>query len=140
MRSQEPKIEINNKAGCDIDLNLVEKVVRIFCRVYKISGKSEISLAFVSDREMRKLNFYCRGADRITDVLSFEGEGNFFGEIIMDYSQIKRQAKNSKTGAKDELIFVLVHGLLHLAGHDDDSERNMIKMIKSGKRFMKKYL
>lgn len=134
------KIEINNKANYKINFKLVEKVINIFSKIYKINKNKEISLAFVSDAEIKKLNFKYRGFNKITDVLSFVGEGDFLGEIIINYNQIKRQAPDFKNSAEKELIFILVHGLLHLVGYNDEIEEEKNKMIKLGEKFIKNYL
>ena len=134
------KIEINNQTNCKIDLRQVEKVVKVFSRVYKIDKNKEISLAFVGDAEIKKLNKSYRGLNKPTDILSFPGEGDFFGEIIIDYDQIKRQAVDFKNSAEKELIFILTHGLLHLIGHDDKTDKKREKMIKIGEQFIKNYL
>ncbi|MDP2736198.1 MAG: rRNA maturation RNase YbeY [bacterium] len=133
------KIEINNQTDYKIDLKLIKKVVTVFTRVYKIKNK-EISIAFVSDAEIKKLNFTYRGLNQATDVLSFAGEGDELGEIIIDYDQIKRQAGDFKNNAEKELIFILVHGLLHLVGHDDKTDEDREQMIKMGEKFIKNYL
>jgi len=133
------KIEINNKADYKINLKLIKKVVAVFSRVYKIKNK-EFSLAFVSDAEIKKLNLTYRGLNQATDVLSFPGEGDYFGEIIIDCNQTKRQAGKFKNSAEKELIFILTHGLLHLIGHDDKTDRQRKKMIKIGEKFIKNYL
>jgi len=133
------KIEINNQANYKIDLKLIEKVVKTFGRVYKIKNK-ELSLAFVGDAEIKKLNSAYRGLKMATDVLSFAGDGDYFGEIIIDYNQIKRQAGNFKNNAEEELIFILTHGLLHLSGYDDKTDEDRETMIKIGEEFIKKYL
>lgn len=131
------KIDINNRANYKIDLALVKQVAARFARVYKIKAK-EISIAFVSDAEMKKINQTYRGLNRPTDVLSFEGEGDDFGEIILDYNQIKRQAGKFDNSAHEELIFILVHGLLHLLGYNDETEKEKAEMIKMGEQFIKK--
>lgn len=128
-------IEINNKTKSKIDTRLVEKVAEKFFDKYKIKNKS-VSIAFVGDTVMAKLNNQYRKKNKPTDILSFSGEGKDFGEIIIDYSQIKRQAlKYSKT-VKDELIFILVHGLLHLEGYEDESEKGRLKMEELGNAFV----
>ena len=132
------KIEINNKANHKINLKLVEKVITVFAKVYKIN--KEISLAFVSDAEIKKLNLTYRGINKATDVLSFSGDGESLGEIIIDYKQVKRQAGDFKNSAEQELIFILVHGLFHLIGHDDKTDGDREKMIKIGEKFIKNYL
>ncbi|KKR91357.1 MAG: putative rRNA maturation factor [Parcubacteria group bacterium GW2011_GWC2_42_12] len=129
------KIEINNRLNRKIDLKLVKRVAVEFARVYKIEDK-EISLAFVGDAEIKKINQAYRGLKEPTDVLSFAGAGDYFGEIIIDYSQIKRQAGKFNHSAKQEMIFILVHGLLHLLGHDDKTEADRLKMIELGQKFI----
>lgn len=132
------KVEINNLAKEKIDLKLVKKVISAFGQVYKISKNKEISLAFVSDAEIKKLNNIYRGLNQAADILSFVGEGNFLGELVIDYSQIKRQAGSFKTSGRQELIFILTHGLLHLIGYDDKTEKSRLKMIKLGEEFIKR--
>ena len=133
------KVEINNQANYKIDLKLVKKVIAVFGRVYKINNK-ELSLAFVSGAKIKKLNFTYREVNQATDVLSFPGEGDYLGEIIIDYNQIKRQAGEFKNSAEKELIFILTHGLLHLIGYDDKTDKDRKKMIKLGEEFIKNYL
>lgn len=131
-------IEINNPVKAKVDLKLIKKAVSRFARAYKIGKNQEISLALVSDQEIKKLNRTYRSINRPTDVLSFPGEGNFLGEIIIDYGQIKRQARHFGHSARQELIFILVHGLLHLIGYDDKTEKQRLAMIKTGKEFLRK--
>lgn len=134
------KIEINNQAKHKIDLKPVKKVISAFGRAYKINKNKELSLALVSDREIKKLNLAYRGLNRATDVLSFLGEGDYLGEIIIDYDQIKRQAGKFKNSARQELIFILTHGLLHLVGYDDKTDKARERMIRLGEKFIKNYL
>lgn len=132
------KIEINNQTNYEIDLRLVKKVISVFGRAYKINKNQEISLAFVSDAEIKKLNKTYRGLNQATDILSFAGEGNFLGELVIDYGQIKRQAGKFKNSARQESVFILVHGLLHLIGYDDKTEKGRLEMIRLGEEFIKK--
>lgn len=128
-------VEAINRTKAKIDLKLVENVAEKFLQVYKIKNR-EVSIAFVSDSEIKKINKQYRHLDKATDVLSFAGEDNFLGEIIIDFAQIKRQAKEFDKKVKDELIFILVHGLLHLVGYDDETERDRLKMIRLGEKFI----
>ena len=89
-----------------------------------------ISVAFVSEPEMKKLNRIWRGKNRVTDVLSFElEEGKVFGEILICYEQAVRQAKEMKHSTHDEIIFLLVHGVLHLFGNDHERPVDAKKMF-----------
>ncbi|OGF24163.1 rRNA maturation RNase YbeY [Candidatus Falkowbacteria bacterium RIFCSPLOWO2_12_FULL_45_13] len=143
-------IEINNRTYHKINLNLVKRLVNKFARAYKVEQK-EISIAFIGDAEIKKLNRAYRQKDEPTDILSFAplnnaesdvtgqaGEDNFLGELVIDYSQIKRQAGQFDHSARQEMIFILVHGLLHLVGYDDKTERGRKQMIKLGEKFIKK--
>lgn len=130
-------VEINNQTNNKIDAALLKRVAEEFLKSRRKAGH-ELSVAIIGDAAMRKINRACRKIDKPTDVLSFRGEGKFFGEIILDYSQVKRQARESGKNVKDELVFILVHGLLHLDGYDDKTEKERLKMIGLGEKFIKK--
>jgi probable rRNA maturation factor len=129
-------VEINNTTKTRIDVKLVEIVAKKFLKHYK-KQKFNVSIAFVGDREIQKINKIYRGINKPTDVLSFEGEDDFLGEVIISYSQIKKQAREQGKTAEEELIFILVHGLMHLVGYDDETEEGRVKMIRLGEAFIK---
>jgi len=128
-------IEINNKTRSNIDLRLIKKVSEKFLNV-KGRKRYTVSIAFVGDKKIRQLNKKYRKIDKITDVLAFVGDEDFLGEVIINYSQTKRQAKKFNNNTKQELVFILVHGLLHLLGYDDDTAGEKEKMIKMGKKII----
>jgi probable rRNA maturation factor len=128
-------VEVINKTKAKINLKLIKKIAENFLQFYKIE-KKEVSIALVSDSEIKKINKQYRQKDSATDVLSFSGEGDFLGEIIVDYAQIKRQAKELRKKVDEELAFILVHGLLHLIGYDDETEKERVEMIKLGEGFI----
>ncbi|MDD5031682.1 MAG: rRNA maturation RNase YbeY [Patescibacteria group bacterium] len=138
-------VEINNRTNNKINLSLVKKAAEKFLRAYK-KNNYNLSIAFVGDKRIKELNKKYREIDRVTDILSFIGEEKFLGEIIIDYSQIKRQArqfggqaKKFNNKLKDELLFILVHGLLHLIGYDDRTEEGRREMEKLGNEFIKRF-
>lgn len=130
-------IEINNQTKSRINLSPVKRTTERFLQYYKKRSK-EVSIAFIGDKRMRQLNRDYRRKDKITDILSFIGEDGFLGEIVIDFAQIKRQAKQNNKSINDELIFILVHGLLHLIGYDDETEKGRLNMIKLGEIFINK--
>ncbi len=99
-----------------------------------ISGKQlleylEVSVLFVNDAGMRRLNHLYRGIDRTTDVLSFPlisekpalySRHLLLGDIVISLPQAKRQAEEYGAGFNRELARLLVHGLLHLLGYDHE--------------------
>ncbi|MFA6424239.1 MAG: rRNA maturation RNase YbeY [Candidatus Magasanikbacteria bacterium] len=100
----------------------------------KIMGMVEVNM--VGDKEMTKLNFNYRGKKCPTDVLSFAWEedktirSKILGQIYICYPQIKRQAREWKIKEQEELSRMLIHGLLHLVGHDHIKKEQAKKMFK----------
>jgi probable rRNA maturation factor len=99
-------------------------------------ARSELSVALVDDEQMRGLNASYRGKDRPTDVLSFsmlEGEGaehrgRLLGDVVIGIETAARQARQRRRALDDEVARLLIHGTLHLVGHDhvhDDEARVM---------------
>jgi probable rRNA maturation factor len=102
---------------------------------------------------MRNLNETYRGIKRTTDVLSFpqyvlnpenvnsaiayNHKHNFpLGDIIISIETAKRQAKRYKTPAKKEIQRLIIHGTLHLIGHDHKKRRETIAMRKKEKELL----
>ena len=82
---------------------------------------------------MRELNRDYRGKDRPTDVLSFsqlegepmqpeEEEPVALGDIVISIDTAKRQAAEKGHSLSDELDLLVVHGMLHLLGYDDETD------------------
>lgn len=95
-------------------------------------SRSELSIALVDDATIAELNERYRGVPRPTDVLAFplqEGEdadrgGNLLGDVVISVETAKRQAQRAHRGLDSVVARLLVHGTLHLLGHDhqDDAE------------------
>ena len=130
-------VEINNKTKNKIDSALIERVAEKFLKIYK-KEKKEVSVVFISESAIQRLNKIYRRVNKTTDVLTFAGDKKFLGEILINFKQIKRQAKELGVSAKKELIFILVHGLLHLLGFTDEAEKDRLEMIRLGENFIKK--
>jgi probable rRNA maturation factor len=88
--------------------------------------RAELSIALFSDAAMRELNQRWRGRPRPTDVLSFsllEGEGArhrgaLLGDVVLGVEIAARQARARHRTLDEELARLLIHGTLHLLGHD----------------------
>jgi probable rRNA maturation factor len=89
------------------------------------------TLIFVSSAEMKKLNKRYRGKNYATDVLSFAPtEPGSLGELVFCVDVLKRQAREHDLAYRDELSYMLIHGLLHLLGYDHEkSERAAREMF-----------
>lgn len=104
-------------------------------------ARGDVSIAVVSDRRMRALNRQFRGKDSATDVLSFPatqmpGVSAFLGDIVIASGVATRQAKEAGHTVATELKVLALHGLLHLLGHDHDTDEG--KMARLEGRLRKK--
>lgn len=97
---------------------------------------SELSLKLTDDVEMRALNGSYRGIDRPTDVLSFslveglgaEHRGALLGDVVVGVETAARQARQRHRGLEEEITRLMIHGVLHLLGHDHEKEEDARRM------------
>jgi probable rRNA maturation factor len=82
-----------------------------------------LSLAVVSDATMRRVNREFHDCDEPTDVLAFAlgagGRDGFDAEVIVSLDTARREAAAHGVEPASELLLYVVHGVLHLMGHDD---------------------
>jgi probable rRNA maturation factor len=78
---------------------------------------------------MRRLNRAYRRADRVTDVLSFPGEGTALGDIAIATGVARRQARAHGHDAAVEVRLLALHGLLHLLGYDHEADRGEMARV-----------
>lgn len=99
-------------------------------------ARSELSLALVDDDAIALLNQRDRDQAGPTDVLSYsllEGphatcRGALLGDVVISVDTAARQARRARRTLDDECLRLLIHGVLHLLGHDheqDDEARRM---------------
>ena len=84
-------------------------------------GEAELSLTLLPDGPMRELNRRWLDHDWVADVLAFglDGPGPaLVGDIYVGVSQAGRQARENGVATEEELLRLVVHGTLHLLGHD----------------------
>jgi len=92
-------------------------------------GAGPVAVVFHSPEEQRELNRNWRGLDRTTDVLSFHyGEPELFGELYIDPVLAAAQAPRYRHGFGAELRRLVIHGCLHLCGHDHGTTAERIRM------------
>ncbi|HEX5964286.1 MAG TPA: rRNA maturation RNase YbeY [Pyrinomonadaceae bacterium] len=93
---------------------------------------SSATIAFVSDKNIHKLNRQFRNVDKPTDVLSFPaGEETNLGDIAISVETAAVQAKENGLAFDTEIAQLILHGLLHLSGYDhetDNGEMNRLEL------------
>jgi probable rRNA maturation factor len=96
---------------------------------------SELSLALIGDGEMRELNAKYRGKDYPTDVLSFPVETSvplgtrLLGDVIISVDKAAAQARDRRRTLDDEMITLLIHGIVHLMGYDHERSARDAKIM-----------
>jgi len=96
---------------------------------------SELSVVFSDDDHVRALNAQYREKDRATNVLSFPGTppgrsrfGPLLGDIVLAQETVAAEAREEGLSLSDHLTHLVVHGLLHLFGHDHLEEAEAEQM------------
>ncbi len=98
----------------------------------------ELSLVFTDDAAMRNLNHRYRGKEKPTNVLSFPpaplpNSGNpsadrFLGDVILAAETVAQEARLAMKPLEDHMAHLIIHGFLHLLGHDHEREGEAAKM------------
>jgi rRNA maturation RNase YbeY len=107
---------------------------------------AELSVALVDDAEIAALNGRYRGKPRPTDVLSFslldgahaERRGALLGDVVIGVATAARQARRARRTLDDELARLLIHGVLHLVGHDHQEDAEAARMRAEERRLWRK--
>ena len=101
--------------------------------------EADISLAIIDDRRMHALNARYLNHDEPTDVLSFlldSGPAYVEGEIIVSAETAIARAGEFGWSPADELLLYVIHGTLHLAGHDDHDPADRAVMREREKLYL----
>jgi probable rRNA maturation factor len=105
-----------------------------------VSGRVELTIAITGDDQIEALNRQYRSVDSATDVLAFgqataearfaamPGAPAYLGDVIISYPRADAQARSGGHSATDELLLLVVHGVLHLLGHDHATRGQKRKM------------
>ena len=101
----------------------------IFSENYDLGN---IVFAFFNDEEVKKLNKKFLNKDYYTDVISFNETNDkiISGNIAISVDRVKENSKKFKCTFQDEMRRVMIHGLLHFMGYNDQNNEASAKMKK----------
>jgi probable rRNA maturation factor len=132
--NRQDKVEVINLE------ELVKKVIKTVLKVEEVIDNVEVSVSFVDNEEIRKLNKYYRGIDKPTDVLSFplaEFEETYdkiekidqeseevqpIGDIVISLEKALEQSIEYGHSFEREVAYLTAHSMLHLLGYDHQTE------------------
>jgi probable rRNA maturation factor len=147
------EIEVNNKTTARIDRNFIKKIAGTVLagELDKETAKEvEVSIAFIGSKRMKEVNLAYRKIDSSTDILSFCEEdflgrlkkgalngSEYLGEMVIDIGQVKKNALADDLKIDKELAWVVIHGVLHLLGHDHEKGEAMaLKMRQKEEHYL----
>ena len=117
----------------------VKNLHRKINRALEVSGFSfkQLGVVLISDRRIAGYNQKFLGHNRPTDVLSFSLEKQE-GEILISAETAGAQAKELHHSLEEELLTLVIHGFLHLAGYDDRETEDRRLMFRETRRILTK--
>jgi len=106
---------------------------------------AELSITLVDDSEIAELNLRYRDRSGPTDVLAFsltEGDfselrGEMLGDVVVSLETAARQARRGRRSLDDEVLRLLIHGTLHLVGHDHEEDAEARQMRAEERRVLR---
>ena len=104
--------------------------------------KKIIQISLISDYMMKKIYFHYRNINKSTDVLSFIHNGpepKLIGEILISIKNVKKNCKRNKNSLLRETTILSIHGILHLLGHNHQTNKDESIMFDLQEKIYKKY-
>ena len=106
---------------------LIRNPERVVRRAAGIAG-CEAVFVLADDATVKRLNARHRGRNKATNVLTFEAAAGEGGEIALALGTVAREARREGKRPAHHLAHLVVHGALHLQGHDHDRAGDAIRM------------
>jgi probable rRNA maturation factor len=145
MTEPEINISVEQKLKVSLEEGWLQKIALSTLGAEGITSSAEMGLVITDSKTIQKLNRTYRGEDQPTDVLAFhmppktsqESELSFvgppdgvnhLGEVVISYPQAVRQAQEQGQSVAQELALLIVHGILHLLGYDDELPKEKQQM------------
>jgi probable rRNA maturation factor len=132
---------INDQDKIILDLDLIKKTIDYIADKFDRDPKSELNAVFLDSKKIRELNKKYRNMDKETDVLSFsyisDGEkinpgagDSTVGEILIcpEFALSSISGGNKNWNLDLEMIFLIIHGILHIYNYDHREEKDKMDM------------
>jgi probable rRNA maturation factor len=145
------EVYISNRQNLKLNLKFIKNfVLKVLEEIEETKNKEvELSIVLVDNKKIREINKKFRKVDAPTDVIAFpqdfsEGEINssciplVLGDIVISVEMAKKQARDYKIPFEKEILNLLIHGILHLLGYEDNTKIKREKMLKKQEEILKK--
>jgi len=102
----------------------------------------ELNYIFMSDEDLLKINIEYLNHSTYTDIITFdnsETDDTIEGDIFISVDRVRENAEKFGTGFESELVRVMAHGVLHLAGYKDKKPEEAQAMRAAEEKALKAY-
>ncbi|WP_164668575.1 rRNA maturation RNase YbeY [Virgibacillus doumboii] len=124
-------------------VDLLQRLLIFTAEKEAVSREAEVSVNFVSNKEIQEINRNYRQQNKVTDVISFAMQEKaddeldivgedlplVLGDIVISVDKAKEQAEEYNHSLERELGFLTVHGFLHLLGYDHMKKEDEVEMF-----------
>jgi probable rRNA maturation factor len=135
----EVQIEEPYRAQQQAQPEVLRRAAEATLRHQRVVESCEVAILVAGDDASRELNRRHRGVDAPTDVLAFPNEAKspfvdppglprYLGDVIISFPRAKAQAAEAGNRLSAELQMLVVHGILHLLGYDDQTGPERARM------------
>ena len=129
---------INIESTFTFSKELIERAAQTTLKHQSQSPDCDLTFVLTDDAQLKELNRDYLGIDAPTDVLSFpasesdpETGSRYIGDVIISIPYARRSAEQAGHGLKAEVQLLVVHGVLHLLGHDHAEAEEKARMWKA---------
>jgi len=138
-----PKFEVYREGtGSEYLLIRIRKIGEIVLGLEDCRRKGTLVTVLVDNERIQELNARFLGRNRPTDVIAFPLEADrddIWGEIYVSEDQAKEQASEYGVSFEEELVRIVIHGILHLLGYDDGDRQSRGKMMEREDHYLKRF-
>lgn len=135
-------------------IDMLEKLIKYTAEHEEVDENSEVSISFVNNDEIQRINKQYRGKDYPTDVISFALEEQsedeleiigdeslpvHLGDIVISIEKAKEQAEEYEHSFEREIGFLAVHGFLHLLGYDHETDEEEKEMFERQENILQEF-
>jgi len=141
----EMKIIITNTTSKKIEKKFYQYIKKAVTKTLLYSKKkfNEVNIIFVNDRKIKEINRKFLHKNKPTDVVVFNYDLNIpskYGDIYISIDTALRNSKVYRMDFKTEILILVIHGTLHLAGYDDSTFKKRKKMNEKTLEVIKKLI
>ena len=117
-----------------IPASAIKKLINLISKTEAGRLPTSLSIVFLNNAAMRRVNKRFLKHDYPTDVISFDlsSENSIEGEIYIGLDQAAEQAQEYGVTLSNEILRLSAHGFLHILGYDDNTVRKKNHMLKLG--------